>query len=64
MFATKAEPVAWAAQRETEVRTEKATGVQRGHTVNKAFWRHEKEVSATSEATDGRRSGWSRSVAR
>jgi integrase len=42
---TKAEANAWAAQRETEIRTEKATGVQRGRTVDDAFRRYEKEVS-------------------
>lgn len=44
-FATKAEAAAWAAHRETEIRTEKATGVQRGRTVEDAFRRYEKEVS-------------------
>jgi integrase len=44
-FATKGEANAWAAQRETEIRTEKATGVQRGRTVDDAFRRYEKEVS-------------------
>lgn len=44
-FATKAEASTWAAQRETEIRTEKATGVQRGRTVDDAFRRYEKEVS-------------------
>lgn len=45
MFATKGEAVAWAAQRETEIRTEKETGIQRGRTVEDAFRRYEKEVS-------------------
>lgn len=46
VFSTKAEANAWAAQRETELRTEKATGIQRGRTVDEAFRRYEKEVSA------------------
>lgn len=44
-FSTKAEATSWAARRETEIRTEKATGVQRGRTVEDAFRRYEKEVS-------------------
>lgn len=44
-LATKAEASAWAAQRETEIRTEKSTGVQRGRTVEDAFRRYEKEIS-------------------
>lgn len=44
-LSTKAEATAWAAQRETEIRTEKSTGVQRGRTVDDAFRRYEKEVS-------------------
>jgi integrase len=44
-FATKAEASTWAAQRETEIRLEKATGVQLGRTVGDAFRRYEKEVS-------------------
>lgn len=44
-FSTKAEATSWAAQRETEIRTEKATGVQRGRTVDDAFRRYEKEIS-------------------
>lgn len=44
-LATKAEAVAWAAMRETEIRTEKTTGIQRGRTVDDAFRRYEKEVS-------------------
>lgn len=44
-LATKAEASAWAAQRETEIRKEKTTGVQRGRTVEDAFRRYEKEVS-------------------
>lgn len=42
---TKAEATAWAAQRESEIRLEKATGVQRGRTVDDAFRRYEKQVS-------------------
>lgn len=45
-FSTKSEASAWAVHRESEVRTEKATGVQRGRTVDDAFRRYEKEVSA------------------
>ena len=45
MFSTKAEATAWAAMRETEIRTEKASGIQRGRTVDEAFRRYEKEVS-------------------
>jgi integrase len=48
-FATKAEASAWAAMRETEIRTEKATGIQRGRTLGEAFRRYEKEVSAHKE---------------
>lgn len=44
-FSTKTEATTWAAQRETEIRTEKATGVQRGRTIDDAFRRYEKEVS-------------------
>lgn len=44
-FSTKGEATAWAAQRETDIRTETATGVQRGRTVDDAFRRYEKEVS-------------------
>jgi integrase len=44
-YTTKAEASTWAAQRETEIRLEKATGVQRGRTVGDAFRRYEKEVS-------------------
>jgi len=50
--ATKAEASAWAAARETEIRTEKATGVQRGRTVQAAFERYEKEVSAHKRGAD------------
>lgn len=45
-FSTKAEAAAWAARRETEIREEKTTGVQKGKTVDDAFRRYEKEVSA------------------
>jgi integrase len=44
-FTTKAEAATWAAQRETEIRLDKAAGVQRGRTVDDAFRRYEKEVS-------------------
>lgn len=44
-FSTKAEATTWAAQRETEIRVDKAAGVQRGRTVDDAFRRYEKEVS-------------------
>lgn len=49
---TKAEAVAWASQRETEIRTEKSTGVQRGRTVDDAFRRYEKEVSVHKRGGD------------
>lgn len=45
-FATKAEAVAWAAQREAQIRTEKTTDVHGGRTVNEAFRRYEKEAAA------------------
>ena len=51
-FSTKAEATSWAAQRETEIRTEKATGVQRGRTVDDAFRRYEKEVSVHKRGHD------------
>ncbi len=44
-FSTEEEANAWAAQRETEILTEKATGIQRGRTVDNAFRRYEKDVS-------------------
>lgn len=44
-FSTKAEAASWAAARETEIRLEATTGVQRGRTVDDAFRRYEKEVS-------------------
>jgi hypothetical protein len=37
IFSTKGEAASWAAQRETEIRSEKTTGVQRGRTVSDAF---------------------------
>ena len=45
-LSTKAEAVAWATARETEIRAGKATGIQAGETVGQAFDRYEKEVSA------------------
>lgn len=54
-FTTKAEATTWAAQRETEIRTEKATGVQRGRTVDDAFRRYEKEVSVHKPGHDKER---------
>lgn len=47
VFSTKAEAVAWATARETEIRAGKATGIQPGRTVGDAFDRYEKEVSIT-----------------
>lgn len=44
-LSTKAEAVAWATARETEIRSGKATGIQAGKTVGQAFDRYEKEVS-------------------
>lgn len=44
-LSTKAEAVAWATARETEIRTGKATGIQAGKTVGDTFDRYEKEVS-------------------
>jgi len=46
-FPTKAQAVAWAAQRETELRQMKGSGVISGKTVRDAFERYEKEVSRT-----------------
>lgn len=46
VFSTKAEANAWAALRETEIRANKGTGIEGGHTVGEAFRRYEKEVSA------------------
>lgn len=43
---TKAEAVAWATARETEIRAGQATGIQAGKTVGDAFDRYEKEVSS------------------
>jgi integrase len=51
-YATKGEAAAWASQRETEIRTEKTTGIQRGRTVEDAFRRYEKEVSAHKRGKD------------
>lgn len=45
VLSTKAEAIAWASARETEIRAGKATGVERGRTVGDAFKRYEKEVS-------------------
>jgi integrase len=45
-YSTKAEAVAWATARETEIRAGKATGIQTGKTIGDAFDRYEKEVSA------------------
>jgi integrase len=45
-FNTKAEALAWAAKRETEIREGDATGIQKGRTLDDAFRRYEKEVSA------------------
>ncbi|WP_229415122.1 tyrosine-type recombinase/integrase [Massilia aurea] len=52
VFATKTEATAWAAQRETQIRTEKSTGIQRGRTVQAAFERYQKEVSAHKRGAD------------
>ncbi|WP_211444597.1 hypothetical protein [Collimonas humicola] len=46
-YATKAQAQAWAAMRETEIRTEAATGMVIGKTCRDAFERYEKEVSRT-----------------
>jgi integrase len=46
-MSTKAEAIAWATARETEIRAGKATGVQAGRTVGDAFDRYEKEISIT-----------------
>lgn len=51
-FSTKAEAVSWAAKRETEIREGAATGIQRGKTVDDAFRRYEKEVSAHKKGKD------------
>jgi len=45
VFSTKAEASTWAALRETEIRSGRATGVQAGRTLGEAFRRYEKEVS-------------------
>lgn len=44
-FSTKAEAAAWAAKRETEIREDKAVGVQRGKTVDDAFGRYKRGSS-------------------
>lgn len=44
-LSTKAEAVAWATARETEIRAGKTAGIQAGKTVGQAFDRYEKEVS-------------------
>lgn len=44
-FATKAKAQAWAAQRETELRSQKETGILAGKTCGDAFDRYVKEVS-------------------
>lgn len=46
-FQTKTQAQAWAAQRETELRQNKSTGIVVGKTVRDAFHRYEKEVSRT-----------------
>lgn len=46
-YATKAQAQAWAAMRETEIRTEVATGMVAGKTCRDAFERYEREVSRT-----------------
>jgi integrase len=46
-FATKAQATAWAAKRDTELRTDKASGLVKGKTCEDAFRRYEKEVSPT-----------------
>ena len=43
---TKAEAVIAAAEREAEIRRELSTGIQQGRTVDEAFRRYEKDVSA------------------
>lgn len=45
VFATKGEANAWAAQRETEIRAERTSGIQQGRTFGEALRRYEKEVS-------------------
>ena len=45
-LSTKAEAVAWATARETDIRVGKTTGIQAGKTVGQAFDRYEKDVSA------------------
>lgn len=43
---TKAEALAYAAERETELRRGMTTGIQQGRTVDETFRRYEKDVSA------------------
>lgn len=43
---TKAEAVAYAAERETEIRRGMTTGIQQGRTVDETFRRYEKDVSS------------------
>lgn len=45
VFPTKAQAVAWAAQKETEIRLQLETGIVRGRTLRDACSRYEKEVS-------------------
>ncbi|WP_211466677.1 hypothetical protein [Collimonas silvisoli] len=44
-FATKAQASAWAAMRETELRSQKETGIVVGKTCRDAFDKYEKEIS-------------------
>ena len=44
-FAPKAQAVAWASQREMEIRNQKDTGIQKGKTFEDACRRYELEVS-------------------
>lgn len=46
-FTTKAQALAWAAQRETEIRLNKSTGTVRGRTLDDACRRYQLEVSPT-----------------
>jgi hypothetical protein len=61
-FATKAEAISWAGQRESEIRTGAATGIQRGRTVDEAFRRYEKEVSVHKKGRRAKPSAWRRSA--
>ena len=47
-FSTKAQAQAWAAKRETELRTQRTTGLATGKTCREAFERYEREVSESS----------------